>query len=63
MRSYVDTFHMNELNLPAYVLPSAAIATFSIDHLWHKSNCPRRSYVVSPALSDHYAIAHTIGNL
>ena len=60
MRNYVDTFHqyglINEINLPTYVSPSTGIVTSSIDHLWHNLNCSRRSYVVSPALSDHYTI-------
>ena len=59
-RNYVDTLHqyglINEINLPTYVPPSTGIATSSIDHLWHNLDCSRRSYVVSPALTDHYAI-------
>ena len=60
MRNYVDTFHQygfaNEINLPTYVSPSTGIETSSIDHLWHILNCSRCSYVVSPALSDHYVV-------
>ena len=60
IHNYVDTFHqygfINKINLPTYVSPSTGIDTSSIDHLWHNLNCSRCSYVVSPALSDHYAI-------
>ena len=60
MRNYVDTFHqyglLNEINLPTYVSPSTGIETSSTDHLSHILNCSRRSYVVSPAVPDHYAI-------
>ena len=60
MRIYVDTFHqyglISKINLPTYVSPSACNDTSSIDYLWHNLNCSRRSYVVSLALSEHYAI-------
>ena len=60
IRNYVDTFlqygFINKIILPTYVLPSTGIDTSSIDHLRHNLNCSRRSYVVSLALSDHYAI-------
>ena len=47
---------INELNLHTYVSPSTGIDTSSIDDLWRILNCSRRSFVVSPALSDPYAL-------
>ena len=63
LRSYVDTFHqygfINEIILSTYVSPSTGIHTSLSDHLWHNLNCSRRSYLVTPALSDHCAICVT----
>ena len=53
-RKYINMFHQysfaNEINLPTFISPSRGSATSSIDHVWHKLNVPRSSYVVSPAL-------------
>ena len=63
MRNNVDTFHqyglINEVNLLTYVSPSVGIDTPSVNHSWHKLNCPWRSYVASPALSDQFALCVT----
>ena len=59
-RTYIYTFHqynlVNENNLSTYTSHSNGSAIPSIDHVWHNLNFPRSSYVVSPALSDHFAV-------
>ena len=60
INTYINTFHqysfVNEISLPTFISPSNGSAVSSIDHVWHNLNVPRYSYVVSPALSDHYAV-------
>ena len=58
--NYNDMFHQysfsNEINLPTYMSPSSGNTTPSTDHIWHNINSLRGNYVVSPALSDQYAV-------
>ena len=59
-RNYINMSHqfsfVNEINLPTFNSPNNGSAISSIDHVWHNLNAPRCSFVVSPALSDHYAV-------
>ena len=59
-RNYNNMFHqyrfVNEINMPTCISPSNASSIASIDHVCHNLNIPRCSYVVFPALSDHYAV-------
>ena len=59
-RNYMKTFHqqsfVNKINLPTFISIGNGSAVSSIDHVWHNLNVPRSSYVVFPALSDHYAV-------
>ena len=59
IRNFVDRFHqyghINNTNLPTCVSPITGVNTSSMNHLSHNLNCSRRSYVVSPALFEHYA--------
>ena len=59
-RNCIDVFHrysfLNENNLQTYISPSNGTPIASLDHTWHNLNSQGYSYVVSPALSDHYAV-------
>ena len=59
-RNYINTFHeysfVNEIKLSTFISPSKGSATSSIGHVWHNLNVPRSSYIVTPALCDHYAV-------
>ena len=47
---------VNEINVPTYNSPITHVDTSCIDHIWHNLDYVRKSYVVKPNLSDHYAV-------
>jgi len=47
---------VNEVNLPTYVAPTTFEEKSVLDHIWHNLIIDRKTYVVRPALSDHYAV-------
>ena len=59
VRNYIDVFaehaFVNEINLLTYVLPSTNARTSCLDHIWHNLKIPRKSFIIHPNLSDHYA--------
>ena len=52
---------VKEINLQTYISPTDGNTTSSLDQTWHNQNSPRGSYLVSPALSDHFAVCVAFG--
>ena len=59
VKNYIDLFNQhgftNEINLPTYCSPITNSDTSSLDHVWQNFNISRKSFVIRPNLSDHYA--------
>lgn len=59
IQNYIDIFYqnsyVNEINLPTYQSPITNSDTSCLDHIWHNLSLGRKSFVVEPNISDHYA--------
>ena len=59
IRNFKDVFaehaFINEINLPTYISPSTNARTSCLDHIWHNFKIPRKSFIIHPNLSDHFA--------
>ena len=48
---------VNEIILPTYVSPSTGHNVSCLDHIWHNFDIDRRSYILQPNMSDHFAVS------
>ena len=59
VQNYLNIFsqynYTNEINIPTYHSPISNSDTSCIDHIWNNLNIPKKSFVVKPNISDHYA--------
>lgn len=60
VQNLTDTFYQynfrNDINLPTYHSPISNADVSCLDQIWHNLSIPRRSFVVGPNMSDHYAV-------
>ena len=59
VQRYVNLFNsyglQNEISLPTYICPSDLSEKSCIDHIWHNLSISCNSFVIEPAIADHYA--------
>ena len=49
--------YQNEITLPTYVSPSTLSDKSCIDHIWHNLSLRSSSFILTPNISDHYAVS------
>ena len=59
-RHFVDIMHqngyVNEINMKTYISPITHSELSCLDHIWNSFQYNKKSFVVKPNISDHYAI-------
>ena len=49
--------YVNVINLPTFISPITGRAESCLDHVWHNQRETCASFVLQPAIWDHYAVA------